>query len=168
VPGRQERVANASAITAAKSYRLLRTILNTAVEDELIVRNPCTLKGAGTEHSRERDVANIAQVYALADAVEPRYRAMILLATFGGLRFGELAGLRRLSIDLLHSKVNVTEQLQRFSGGRMHVGPPKSAAGVRSISLPSFLAPELQGGMARHSLRCAGLTTSLPLRRRSA
>lgn len=38
-------------------------------------------------------MATLAQVHALAEAVEPRWRAMILLATFAGLRLGELAGL---------------------------------------------------------------------------
>src|SRR5207247_499095 len=42
-----ERLVTTSTVTAAKAYRLLRTILNTAVEDELLLRNPCTLKGAG-------------------------------------------------------------------------------------------------------------------------
>jgi hypothetical protein len=35
-----------------------------------------------------------------ADAIEPRYRALLLLATFGNLRWGELAGLRRRNLDL--------------------------------------------------------------------
>ena len=38
-------------VTAAKAYRLLRVILGTAVADELIVRNPCAVKGAGQERS---------------------------------------------------------------------------------------------------------------------
>ncbi len=32
---------------AAKAYRLLRAVLNTAVDDELIRRNPCRIKKAG-------------------------------------------------------------------------------------------------------------------------
>ncbi len=63
------------AVTAAKAYRLLRAILNTAVADELIVRNPCTIKGGGIERTSERPVATVAQVWALADVVEPRFRA---------------------------------------------------------------------------------------------
>src|SRR5581483_12465344 len=35
--------------TAARCYRLLRTIMNTAVTDELVVKNPCQVKGAGAE-----------------------------------------------------------------------------------------------------------------------
>ena len=65
----------ASRDTAAKAYRLLRAILNTAVADELISRNPCQVKGAGIEEHDERPVATVAEVWALGDAVEPRYRA---------------------------------------------------------------------------------------------
>ena len=42
------------AVTAAKCYRLLRAILNTAVEDGLLAVNPCTIRGAGAERSSER------------------------------------------------------------------------------------------------------------------
>lgn len=48
------------------SYALLRTILNTAVDDELIVRNPCRIKGAGAVRHAERPIATVQQVTALA------------------------------------------------------------------------------------------------------
>ena len=83
--------------TLAKSYRLLRTILNTAVEDELLAKNPCVLKGAGVERPAERPIATVAQVYDLAEAVGSRFRALVLMATFTSLRLGELQALRRTS-----------------------------------------------------------------------
>jgi hypothetical protein len=61
-----------SPVTTAKAYRLLRAIMNTAVEDGLIRRNPCRIKGAGSEDSPERPVLTVAQVYALADAIGPQ------------------------------------------------------------------------------------------------
>ena len=76
-----------SEVTTAKAYRLLRAILNTARDDDrLIRRNPCQIKGAGSEHSPERPVLPVPQVYARADAIGPRYRALVLLATFASLR----------------------------------------------------------------------------------
>lgn len=87
-------------MTVAKAYRLLRAILNTAVEDGLIRRNPCRIKGAGIERSPDRPVLTVTQVYALADAIGPRYRVLVLLATFASLRWGELAALRRYDVDL--------------------------------------------------------------------
>lgn len=70
-----------SAVTAAKAYRLLRAILNTAVDDGLIRSNPCRVKGADKETSPERPVLTVAQVYALADAIGLRYGALVQLAT---------------------------------------------------------------------------------------
>jgi len=68
--------AGLSAVTLAKAYRLLKAVLNTAVDDGLIRRNPCRIKGASQEKSPERPVLTIAQVYALAEAVDQPYRAL--------------------------------------------------------------------------------------------
>ena len=65
--------------TVAKCYRLLHAILNTAVADELLVRNPCVIKGAGQEKAPERPIASIPQVFEIADTIEPRFRAMVLV-----------------------------------------------------------------------------------------
>jgi len=109
-------------VTVAKAYRLLQAIMNTAVEDELVKRNPCRIKGAGAERSPERPVASVAEVYAIADKIEPRYRALVLLATFASLRWGELIALRRSDIDLGKMTVNVnkafTEDRGRSSSAR--------------------------------------------------
>lgn len=58
---------------AAKSYRLLRAIMTTAVEDDnMLPRNPCRIKGAGDEHADERPVLTVRQVFDLADVVGRR------------------------------------------------------------------------------------------------
>ncbi|MFE0400440.1 hypothetical protein ACFW19_01005 [Streptomyces nigra] len=60
--------------TVAKAYALLRAILGTAVADQMIRRNPCTIQGASTVHTPERPTATVQEVYDLADAIQPRYR----------------------------------------------------------------------------------------------
>ncbi len=84
-----------SEVTTAKAYRLLKAVFATAADDGALKRNPCRIKGAGQEESAERPVLTIAQVYAVAQAAGQRYQALILLAMFTSLRWGELAGLRR-------------------------------------------------------------------------
>jgi hypothetical protein len=64
---------------------------------------------ARVERAPERPVVTIAEVYELADAIQPRYRAMVLLAAFGGFRLGELQALPR-------ARVNPVAQRDR--GGR--------------------------------------------------
>jgi integrase len=132
-----------SPVTAAKAYRLLRAIMNTAVDDGLIRRNPCRIKGAGTEDSPERSVLTVSQVYALADAIGPHYRALILLATFASLRWAELAALTPHDIDLDTCTVRVARQINYPPGGGHSFGPPKSRAGRRVVSFPDLIAPDL-------------------------
>ena len=132
-----------SEITTAKAYRFLRAVMNTAVDDSLIRRNPCRIKGADREHSPERPVLTVTQVYALADAVGLRYRALILLAAFSSLRWGELAALRPEDIDLDACTVRVTRQLNK-AGAVPVFGPPKSRAGRRVVDFPDLIVPDLR------------------------
>jgi integrase len=128
---------------AAKAYRLLRAVLNTAVADGLLVRNPCRIPGAGQERSPERPLVTPEQVLALADAIDARYRALVLLAGAGGLRLGELLGLRRHHIDLDNGTVRIDEQATHLMTGERIVGPPKSAAGKRTVALPELVIQAL-------------------------
>ena len=132
-----------SNVTAAKAYRLLRAVFNTALDDGLIRRNPCRIKGADQEHSPERPVLTVAQVYALADAVGLRYRALILLAAFTSLRWAELAALTPADIDLDAFTVRVTRQLYYHEAG-YSFRPPKSRAGVRVVAFPELIVPDLR------------------------
>ncbi len=132
-----------STVTVAKAYRLLKAIMNTAVDDGLIKRNPCRIKGADRENSPERPVLSVAQVYALADAVGLRHRALILLAAFTSLRWAELAALRPADIDLDARTVRVTRQLHYHQAG-YSFRSPKSRAGVRVVDFPELIVPDLR------------------------
>jgi len=132
-----------SEITTAKAYRFLRAVMNTAVDDGLIKRNPCRIKGAGSEDSPERPALSVAQVYALADAVGLRYRALILLAAFSSLRWGELAALRPEDIDLDACTVRVTRQLNK-PGANPVFGPLKSRAGRRVVTFADIIVSDLR------------------------
>jgi integrase len=131
-----------SASTRAKAYRLLSRILGAAVEAGYLIRNPCMVKGAGQEQAPEMRFATVARVSALADAVPARYRALVLVAAFGGLRWAELVGLRVRRVDLLHGRVTVAEQVSEVNG-RFIPGPPKTEAGRRTLTLPALAAAAL-------------------------
>jgi integrase len=118
------------ASTRAKSYRLLSRILGTAIESGYLARNPCTIRGAAAEPAPEMRFATVAEVAALADAIPPRFRALVLVAAYTGLRWGELAGLRVKRVDLLHRRITVAEQLLEVRG-RLAFGPTKTGAGLR-------------------------------------
>ncbi len=137
--------------TAAKCYRLLRSIMATAVEDGLALTNPCTIKGAGTEPKPETEIPTVAEVHKLADCLDERLRCMVLLAAFMGLRKGELLGLRRGDVDLDARVLTVREQRQSAWSGKQLVGPPKTEAGRRSIAIPSALIDELEHHLDRYT-----------------
>ena len=134
--------------TAAKAYRLLHAICATAVADEQLARNPCSIPGASVEASSERPVATLGQVHALTEAIGPRYRALVLIATFCGLRFGELAGLTRRRLDLLHATVTVALDLDELDGGKLQPGRVKSEASRRVVAIPKVIVPDLEAHLA--------------------
>ena len=136
--------AGIGAPTVAKAYRVLRGVMNTAVSDELIVRNPCAIKGAASDRSKERPVATIGQVMQLADAVEPRFRALVLLAAFCCLRESELFGLTRKRVNVLHRTVSVAEAAHQLEDGTQIIGPPKTDAGTRSVAIPAAIVRDIE------------------------
>ena len=129
---------------AAKAYRLLRAVLNTAVEDGLIAKNPCQIRGAGTESPAERPTISASQAIDLADRMPEQYRLLVLLAVFASLRWGEVTALRRSDIDLDRATVTVCGALSERSSGEMVLGPPKSAAGLRTVMLPAPVVEQLR------------------------
>jgi integrase len=142
--------ANAGRDQAAKSYRLLRAILNTAVDDELIGRNPCRIRGGGAEHADERPMIDAELVFKLADAITPRLGALVIVAGFVGLRTGELLGLRRRDVDLDNARLTVLVQAQQVVGQGRIVTGPKSEAGQRTVSLPKIVVETLEKHVASY------------------
>ncbi len=132
---------------AAKSYRLLRAVLTTAVEDGLIQKNPCKVRGAGIERSPERPIVGPETVLQLAEAIGPRWRALILLAGFAGLRLRELLVLRRRHINLDAATVTVSEQIVTLEGGRRLASEPNTEAGRRTVFVPRLVVGAVSAHM---------------------
>jgi len=88
-------------------------------------------------------VASLAELEVMVGAMPFRYRAMVLLAAWCGLRFGELAELRRGDVDLEARTVRV-ERAVTSRDGQVFVGDPKSQAGKHTVSLPPHLVPVLE------------------------
>lgn len=135
----------------AWTYWLLKAVLNTAVDDELIRRNPCRIKGAGTERSPERPTVTIEQVYAIAGGVRPWFKALVLLAAFTGLRWGELIALRRRHLDLDGDGVVKVRGSVAEVDGKFIEGPTKSEAGRRDVAIPEVIVPELRAHLDEHA-----------------
>ncbi|MFG2284500.1 tyrosine-type recombinase/integrase [Streptomyces sp. NPDC048595] len=142
---RTERLSTTgAATTVAKSYRLLKAIMETAVDDELIRRSPCRIRGAGKESSAERQIATVDQVDALANALGPRWRLMVFLGAYGPMRPEEQAELRRKDVDLDAMTIRVRMAAPELTTGRRGPGDTKSDAGKRLVVLPAFLRTDLR------------------------
>jgi integrase len=124
-------------------------------ETQLIRRNPCRIKGAGSEAGAERPVSTPAQVQALVAAMPERWQALVLLAVSCSLRWGELMALTRPDVDLRAGTVRVSRSLSD-NRGRMTLGPPKSVAGKRTVAIPEPVVPVLREHMRRFSESGAG------------
>jgi integrase len=142
------RESGVGPVSTAKAYRLLKAMLATAAEDDLIPRNPCRLKAAGVERSPERKPPSLAEVDLIVDVIEPRYRLLVLLGAWSGLRWGELGGLTRQRVDVLHGVLDVVDALIETADGRRWIGPPKSGAGRRTVAVPPHLWPAIEQHLA--------------------
>ena len=77
----------------------------------------------------------VAEVFRLASAVPPRFRALVLLAMFGSLWWGEPAALRRCHLDLDARTVRIEASVAEMKTGELITGRPKSDAGTRVVTV---------------------------------
>lgn len=103
---------------------------------------PAESKGADRENPPERPVASVGEVFAIADRINPRYRAFVLTAALASLRWGELVALRRRDIDLddglIHVRRSMTER-----AGNLEISLPKNNK-TRTVAVPGVLIEELR------------------------
>jgi integrase len=131
--------------TVAKVYRLFRTMMDTAVDDGLIRMNPVHIKGAAVERAVERPALDWDDVERIAEAIHPRFSALVWVGATSGLRFGELTGLTRRHVDLGERTLRVEQALTFVRDQGPTLGPPKSAAAHRTVTIPASAAQVLAG-----------------------
>jgi integrase len=134
--------SNLAPATIHRVVQLLNKCLGAALEDRLITHNLVAQLPLPRIERREMRFLTSDELFTLADSIDPRYRAFVLLGGFGGLRLGEMLGLRWGRVDLLRRRVHVAETLVDIAG-HIDFGPPKTKAAVRSVPLPRFVADEL-------------------------
>ena len=148
--GRQGSAASVrdGGVRQAQAYRLLRAAMTTAVGDGLLRANPCTIRGAANPRramGRSRPInerlLSPSQVTAAAAAMPDRYRALVVMAAWSGLRQGELLALNRADLDLdaIPARVTVRKAVRRTDTGQVRVDVPKTASSVRVVTLPDPL-----------------------------
>ena len=140
--------------TVQHRYAVVRTVFVAAVLADRIGRSPCRGIKLPRVQPVRRQLPGTEELTALAEATRPEYRAMVWIGAALGLRWGEVAGLKVGSVDLLRGALAVSETVGE-ADGRIHTGPPKSAAGRRKLPLPQPLVDVLAAHLA-----AAGLTAA--------
>jgi integrase len=145
------RLDPAAPVMRSHAYGLLRAIMRTAPADDLIAASPCRIRGAGQAKRATRTVpATIAEIGVITEAMPPRLALIIPLAAWCGLRFGELAALRRADVDLAAGVLRVRRGVVR-AGGEWFAGPPKTEAGVRDVAMQRQVVDAARGHLDEHA-----------------
>lgn len=138
----------------SKAFGLLRAIMNTAVDEELIAVSPVKIRGAGGAPKRRRlEPASLAELDTIVGLMPDRLKLMVLLASWCALRYGELAELRRRDVVVKPASNTAILKVRRavvLLGGKKTIGPPKSEAGVRDVAIPPHLISDVKEHLKKH------------------
>jgi integrase len=131
------------------AYPLLRTIMGSAVNDELIDANPCRIVGAGrAKRVHMIRPASVEELATLTAAMPDRFQLMVMLASWCALRFGETVELRRSDIDLSDEVIRIRRAAVRTKG-EFAVTTPKSDAGLRDVAIPPHIIPQIERHLSK-------------------
>lgn len=134
--------AGKSPATIQKAWRIASGVLRVAVRDRLIALSPARDVQLPKIERVEPIAFTVDEALQLADVIDHRYRALVLVGAFGGLRIGELAGLQLGDFDPLRSLIRVRRTASDVSG-RVIVGPPKTSKSIRTVALPRSITQQL-------------------------
>lgn len=117
-------------------YSLCDRVLEKAVAEKLIVRNPA--KGCKLPPNRPNEMKVLSREdmqKVLIQAKEENYYELFLLEFATGLRLGELMALQWDDVDLVTGELRINKQVN-LVGSKLVISEPKTKAAVRTLILP--------------------------------
>ncbi len=151
----------------ARTYALTKTILGSALAEDLIGAQPCRIRGASNARvATEVMIATPEQVDALHRAMPPRLALAVLFGAWCQLRVGETLALRRRDVDTAAGVVHVRRGVT-WQGRTPTFGPPKTRAGERAVHFPEAMGPAVREHLDQARRSQAG-RSPLPRRARRA
>jgi integrase len=129
--------------TIRKAYQLLCRTFDSAVQSGVILRTPCRGVQLPANDTAEMRFLSPSQIQQLADAISPRFRALVLTGAYTGARFGELAALRVDDLSTGDHQIQIVRTLSEVNG-HLHFGEPKTRAARRRVTLPAWLTRSLE------------------------
>jgi len=139
------------------AYAILNMICNTAIKDGLVVANPCDVRGAMNPKVRKQvKIPTTVELHGIADKLgtderTSRFRALVLLAGWCGMRFGEVTELRRRDFaadcTVVTISRGVTHRADPNTPGadRCRIDSTKNGE-TRSVTIP----PHIRNGIKSH------------------
>lgn len=137
------------------AYGILNMICNTAVRDELLDRNPCAIVGATNPKPKKKvQIPSTVELHAIADKLgaddsTARFKALVLLAAWCGLRYGEVSELRRKDFNADCSVVSVSRGVTHRAG-QCIIGTTKTGEQERLVTIPPHIRADVKDHLARH------------------
>lgn len=139
-----------------QAYALLRALMNTAVDDEVISRNPCRVKGAGQPVMKERPLLALGQVDAIRRHMPEHLQNLVTIALWAHTRIGETIALQRGDFDPARGTLRIERQQIELAGGGVQIVEPK-AGSRRTTHLPR---PAIEAAKAQLEWLEPGLPTA--------
>ncbi|MFG3438418.1 tyrosine-type recombinase/integrase [Nonomuraea sp. NPDC047897] len=135
--------------TARLVLRFLEHLLNSAVDDGLIAKNPCAAKSVTKPKALKKRIQPwpTERVLSMIGELPDRYAIMVILGAGCGLRQGEIFGLAVDDVDFGGGVVHVRQQVKLIEGKQLF-GLPKHDR-ERTVPLPDSVAAALQDYLAR-------------------
>lgn len=140
------------------AYSILSMICNTAIKDGLLERNPCMIEGAMNPKVKKTVKAiTTTELHGIADKLgaddkNARFKALVLIAGWCGLRFGEVSELRRKDLDAdcitLTVSRAVTHRLSE-DGARCRIDTTKNGE-ERTVTIPPHIRDDIKEHLANH------------------
>lgn len=118
---------------------VLSTIIQDAMRDELIVRNPLPLVKLPRADKVEIEPFSISEIFTILDKAKEQYRNFYALGFFSGLRSGEMIGLKWEDIDFFRREISIKRAIKMGV-----VSTPKTLNSVRDIDMIDSLLPYLE------------------------
>ena len=143
--------------TLSNVYRFVGALFSAAVVDRLIPVSPCAGVRLPKAPAVEVHPLEPAQVAAIADAIEPRFRGLVVAGAALGMRQGELLGLSKDRVDFLRRTVRVDRQMVTVSSRAPFLAPVKTSGSVRTIPAPQVALDALAAHMAQFPVGDDGL-----------
>lgn len=147
--------------TVQKIHQCLAKPLRAAVTAGKLRANPAAEVELPKVEVVEMMFLTLDRVDDLADAFDVRYRAWPTVASYTGLRAGELLALQWRRVDLKACQLEVAETTTEVRG-QVITGPPKTKAARRIVEFPQIVVDALEDHRDTHATDPTGLVFASP------